>query len=124
VAAFALSSAFKVLPLAWSPWLYVSLVVVLALVAAFGVRWASRRRGWGDAHRLALAAGPLLTYAWSAFPQPPVLPASPTADLIGNAVFAIAALALVGVAAIRLHRQPADGPGADVRAGTTSHAPW
>jgi hypothetical protein len=71
------------------------------------VRFWSRRRGWGDIHRLALAAGPLLTYAWAAFPQPPVLPASRIADLIGNVLFAVAAIALVAVAALRLHRQPA-----------------
>ena len=106
-AAFVVSSAFKLLPLDWSPWLYVSLALGLALLAVVGVRNWSRRRGWGDAHRLALAAGPLLTYAWTAFPQPPVLPATPTEDLIGNAVFAIGALVLIGVAALRLRHQPA-----------------
>lgn len=107
MAAFVASTAFKVLPLDWWPWLYVSLALGLGLLAIVGVHLWSRRRGWGDAHRLALAAGPLLTYAWSAFPQPPVMPASPTADLIGNTVFAIAAIVLIAVAALRL-RRPAD----------------
>jgi hypothetical protein len=105
-AAFVVSSAFKLLPISWSPWLYLALALGLALLAIVGVIAWSRRRGWGDAHRLALAAGPLLTYAWTAFPQPPVLPATPTEDLIGNGVFAIAAIALIGVAALRGRRQP------------------
>jgi hypothetical protein len=109
-AAFVLSSAFKLLPLDWSPWLYVGLALGMALLAALGVWHWSHEPGWGDAHRLAVAAGPLLTYAWTAFPQPPVMPATPTQDLIGNAVFAVAAVALIAVAALRLRHQPARTP--------------
>ena len=108
VAAFAASSAFKVLPLDWAPWPYVSLALSLALLALLSVSAWSQWQGWGDEHRLALAAGPLLTYAWSAFPQPPVLPASPTEDLIGNATFAAATVALIVAASVRLHRRPND----------------
>jgi hypothetical protein len=115
VAALVVSSAFKILPHDWSPWLYVSIVLGLAVLAIVGVRYWSSQHGWGDLHRLALAAGALLTYAWTAFPQQPVLPASPTADLIGNTVFAIAAVALGIVAALRLRGQPPSisdvGPG-------------
>jgi hypothetical protein len=68
------------------------LTLGLALLAIVGVQFWSRRCDWGGVHRLALAAGPLRTYAWSSFPRPPVLPAGPTEDLIGNAVFAIAAI--------------------------------
>jgi hypothetical protein len=110
-AAFVVSSAFKLLPISWSPWLYLPLALGLALLAVVGVIAWSRRRGWSDAHRLALAAGPLLTYAWSAFPQRPVLPATPTEDLVGNAVFAVATIALIGVAALRLRRRPTQAPG-------------
>jgi hypothetical protein len=53
----------------------------------------------------AIAAGPLLTYTWSAFPQHPIIPVSRTVDLLGNTVFASAAVILIGVAALRLHRQ-------------------
>jgi hypothetical protein len=97
--------AFKMLRPDSSPWLYVSLVLGLAVLATVCVRVWSGRRGWGDAHRLALAAGCLLTYACTAFPQSTVLPASPTEDLIGNTVFAVAALVLAGVAALRLPRR-------------------
>jgi hypothetical protein len=106
-AAFVISSAFKQLPPDWSPWLYVGLVLALALLS-IGTVWIwSRHRDWGDAQRLALAAGPLFTYAWTGFPQPPVMAADPTVDLIGNAVFAIGAIALVVVAAMRLRRRSA-----------------
>jgi hypothetical protein len=111
VAAFAVSSAFKQLPLDWSPWLYVGLALTLALLT-IGTVWTwSRRRDWGDAQRLALAAGPLFTYAWTGFPQPPVMAADPTVDLIGNAVFAIAAIALVVIAAMRLRRRSVSDDG-------------
>jgi hypothetical protein len=76
--------------------------VVLGLeVASIGVVHAwSKRRGWGKAQQLALAAGALVTYAWTAFPQTPMVSATPTQDLVGNAVFALAALALVSIAAL------------------------
>jgi hypothetical protein len=102
-----LTSTFKGLPIEWAPWLYVGSVAVLAVVAIVSVRYWSARSGWGDMQRLALASGALFTYAWSAFPQPPALPASPEADLAGNIVFAAAAIALVGVAARQVaHREP------------------
>ena len=44
----------------------------------------------------------LLTYAWHAFPQSPILPVSPTVDLIGNTIFAAAAVTLLAVAARRV----------------------
>jgi hypothetical protein len=46
---------------------------------------------------LATAAG-LLTYAWHAFPETPAVPASPVVDLVGNAVFALGALFVIGMA--------------------------
>lgn len=67
--------------------LYVAIVVLV-------MRW-SRRQGWGAVHRLALAGGALLAYAWNAFLQVPVLGATGVVDLIGNVVFALAAVALL-----------------------------
>jgi hypothetical protein len=108
---FVVSGIFRVLPLPgwwsrhwigdWPPWLLVGLVALLAVGTSAAVVAWSRRRGWGEAHRLALAGGALLTYAWAALPQRPVLPADPTVDLIGNAVFAAGAVALLVVAARR-----------------------
>lgn len=108
VSAFLVSLAFKMLLPGWAPWLYVGVILGLAVLAtAFVLLW-SGRRGWGDAHRLALAAGCLLTYACTAFPQMPVIPASPTEDLIGNTIFAGGAVLLISVAAMRLRRRPGD----------------
>ena len=88
----------------------VVLVLDVALVAA-AVRW-STRPGWTDAHTLALVGGALLTYAWHAFPERPVVPVSPALDLAGNVAFAAAALALLALATTRTVRtpSPASGP--------------
>jgi hypothetical protein len=85
-------------------------LVLYAVMIVLVLRW-SRRAGWGPAHRLALAGGALLTYAWNAFPQPPVLGATGTADLIGNTVFATGAVALLLVAARTVRRAPQDPDG-------------
>ncbi len=77
----------------------VDVIVFLALVA----RW-SARDGWGDAHRLAIGAGALLTYAWHSFVEQPVSAAAAAVDLIGNAVFTAGALVLIWVAWRRLGR--------------------
>ncbi|WP_433499645.1 hypothetical protein ACQP1K_04790 [Sphaerimonospora sp. CA-214678] len=78
----------------------------LALVAAVvtGVAHWSRREGWGERHRLALAGGALLTYTWRGFVQPPVVEASAAVDLAGDVVFALAAVVLLIVAAIRVRQ--------------------
>ncbi|MQA04952.1 MAG: hypothetical protein GEV07_20270 [Streptosporangiales bacterium] len=51
-----------------------------------------------------MAAGATLTYAWHGFPQHAAAGSDPTVDLIGNAVFATAAIVLLTAAARRLHR--------------------
>jgi len=110
-AALLASSIFKELPRNTLGWIYV--VVVLALAAgtwALVHRW-SQQDGWGAAHRLALAAGAVCTYAWTAFPQQPMLPATPRQDLIGNVVFAAGAVALVAAAAWRLAHRTGSSPG-------------
>jgi hypothetical protein len=119
-AGLVVTSGFKQLPRSadMSAWLYVGVVVVLALASLAVVRFWSKQPGWGDAQRLALAAGALVTYAWSAFPERPVLPASPMVDLIGNVVFAAAALALIAVAALQVHRRSTSA--ADTRTSWTT----
>nr|MDT0657820.1 hypothetical protein [Micromonospora sp. DSM 115978] len=73
----------------------IALGVLLVLVLAVAVlRW-SRRPGWDARHRLALAAGAVLTYCWFAFTIPPMLGTAGTVDLIGNAVFGAAAILLL-----------------------------
>ncbi len=53
----------------------------------------------------------LLTYAWSAFPETPALPGSPTVDLLGNAIFAVGAVLLIASAALIIrHRDAGSHP--------------
>jgi hypothetical protein len=59
----------------------------------------SRRVGWSERHRLAVASGLLLVYVWYAFVQvPSVGDTTPLIDTIGNVVFGIGALILLLVA--------------------------
>lgn len=64
IGAFAGSSAFFAMAEGWPG--FVACVVLLA-VAAVVVARLSRRPGWQDRHRLALASGALFTYAWGGF---------------------------------------------------------
>ncbi len=79
-------------------------LVVLAFLVLFGAvivavrRW-SRAGGWGEPHRVALAGAALLTYAWHSFPESSLGQGNERVDLIGNAVFAAGAVALLVVAA-------------------------
>ena len=57
-----------------------------------------------DRHSMALAGGALLTYAWHAFPETPVFDTPRTADLIGNAVFALFAIGVLVSATIRCEK--------------------
>ncbi|MBF6059797.1 DUF998 domain-containing protein [Nocardia terpenica] len=89
---------------AWYEWVG---VIVWLLVAGGGAivvsRW-SRREGWDQRHRFALAAGAVLTYVWAAFPLRPEQPGDPTVDLIGNAVFGAVGIVLL-VSAARAARR-------------------
>jgi len=73
------------------------LVAVEAALAVLVAHFAQSTR-WTPRHTVALAGGALLTYAWHGFPEDPVVPVSPMTDLVGNAVFAAAALALLAAA--------------------------
>jgi hypothetical protein len=85
------------------------LVVSLAGTTALLLRWSSRT-GWGAWHRLAAAAGALLTYAWHSFVLDPVVAASPTMTLVSRVAFTVAALALLAALAHRVaNRQDTGG---------------
>ncbi|MFD0023671.1 hypothetical protein [Streptomyces sp. NPDC058382] len=73
-------------------------VVLLAAVLVPCVRWA-RGEGWSGAHRLGLAGGALLTYAWVGFEQSRYLDVSRSTGIVGSAVFAAGALVLLTAAA-------------------------
>ncbi len=103
---------FMELPRSIPAWVHVLCYVLLGTGMIGLVRWWSARPGWGDPQRLALAGAALLTYAWHAFPEEPVVPVSPTLDLVGNAVFALGAVILIVIAALRLRREtPRPGSG-------------
>jgi uncharacterized membrane protein len=96
--ALAASSFFMVVPNVWG-WRAVGVYLLLDItaIAGFG-RW-SRRAGWDERHRLALAGGAALTYAWHAFVQNPAAVQSGRIDRIGNAVFAAGLIVLLVFAA-------------------------
>jgi hypothetical protein len=80
------------------------LLTLLAGGALLLWHW-SRSVDWSPRHELAAAGGLLLTYAWYGFVQiPSAGSASPQVDLLGNAVFAAGAVALLAAAAWRLSR--------------------
>jgi len=70
------------------------LAVALAGAGLVILRW-SRMPGWDGRHRLATAAGALLTYAWHSFLMQPVVKSSPTLVVVSHAVFALAAVLLL-----------------------------
>ncbi|GAB2837111.1 hypothetical protein GCM10027176_46930 [Actinoallomurus bryophytorum] len=118
VVAFAAASLFlntADLPGWWSVAAATALLVVTVTVTS---RWC-RRRGWGRGHRLGLAAGAILTYAWVGFGMTPETAAKTTGDYVVNVVLALGSVALIALAARRLHgfRPPlaADEEKAEVR---------
>jgi hypothetical protein len=99
-AALAAGSVFLVTPPQWG-WGAVGAYVLLDLaMIALVSRW-SRSTGWSGLHRLALAGGAALAYAWHAFVQTPAVGGAGTVDRIGNVVFAAALIGLLVVAARR-----------------------
>jgi hypothetical protein len=87
-------------------WPGVAFGVLLAVaMAGLVARW-SRREGWGAPHRLALAGGALLTYAWAGFLLTVLLGRAGAIHLAGNAIFATAAVALLIVAARTVRASP------------------
>jgi hypothetical protein len=100
-AALAAGSLFLVVPPDWGWWAFAAcLALDLGAIVAI---WAwSRHSGWNGSHRLALAAGAVLAYAWHAFVQTPVVPGTAGSTRIGNAVFALGAVILISCAARKL----------------------
>jgi hypothetical protein len=95
-------------------WAGVALWCVVAVTGVLLISRWSRQEGWGPRHIFALAAGATATYAWTAFPLRPESPGSPTADLVGNTVFALIAAVILLLAARvvtrRLSWTTTDGP--------------
>ena len=85
---------------------------VVALVTMLCARW-SHSRHWGPAHRLALAGGALLTYAWLGFLNAQALPVPAATALTGSVVFGTGAIVLLIMAVWRIRQAvpPARAPG-------------
>jgi hypothetical protein len=85
-------------------WLAVAVVLAAELAIIVAVLAWSARSGWGGTHQLALAAGALLTYAWHAFGQSPVVSTSGTISVISHVFFAAATIVLLAIATRRVRR--------------------
>ena len=97
-------SIFILIPPTWG-WIAVGIYLALdALVIA--VVWRmSQNSAWNATHRLALAAGAGLTYAWHAFTVPkPVAGTGGASFRIGNAIFAAGLIFLLVFAAKKISR--------------------
>ncbi|WP_433218683.1 hypothetical protein ACQP00_13140 [Dactylosporangium sp. CS-047395] len=94
------------LPDATPTWLNVALMVLVfgGLTVAV-LRW-SRRDGWGAGHRLALAAGATLTYAWHSFFMRPFMGDGPVVTPVSHVVFAVLAIVLLYFAMRATPRSP------------------
>jgi hypothetical protein len=100
IAALAAGSGFLLIPQKWGWWAVGAYLILDFLAIVATIRW-SRRMEWNGRHRLALAGGAALTYAWHAFLQPPVIGGSRIVLLAGNTVFSLGAVVLLVVAAWR-----------------------
>jgi len=99
-AALIAGSVFLLIPRQWA-WGAVGAYVLLDVTMIALVGGWSRSGGWSGSHRLALAGGAALAYAWHAFIQTPAVGSGGRVDRIGNAVFAGALIAVLAVAARR-----------------------
>jgi hypothetical protein len=108
-AALLASSIFMIIPPAWG-WRAVGIYVLLDLTMIAAVSVLSHREGWNAQHRLALAGGAALTYAWHAFTQQPVVGSGGISFRVGNAILAAALILLLVIAARRIASQPNPAP--------------
>jgi len=83
---------------AWTGW---AAEIALVIVGGVVLARTARRAGWADAHRLAVAGGLLLMYAWGAFAVAQFVDRTSAVDLIGHGVFALIAVTLLIAAASR-----------------------
>ncbi|WP_238010378.1 hypothetical protein KZZ52_53905 [Dactylosporangium sp. AC04546] len=98
VLGFAASSAFV---LSSETWAGLAAGVVLVVTAAVVVGAAARRAGWTERHRMALAAGALLTYGWLGFVLTGLVEPGDPVRWAGNAGFLAGAVALVAWCSVR-----------------------
>lgn len=96
--ALLLTSLFEITPRDWG-WGAAACYLALDLLAIGIFSVWSRRSGWNSLHRLALAGGAALTYAWHAFLQAPVTGGTARLNLISHVVFGLGLVILLYFAA-------------------------
>jgi hypothetical protein len=101
--ALAAGSIFMMVPSVWG-WRAVGIYIVLYLAMIIAVSIWSHRENWAGMHRLALAGGAALAYAWHAFLQTPAVGKSGVVNRIGNVIFAAGLIVLLSIAARRVSR--------------------
>jgi hypothetical protein len=99
-------SLFFLTPQSWA-WRAVAAYLVLDLVVIAVILNCSRRAGWDERHRLALASGAALTYAWHSFFAPGVVQPHGLDHRVSNAIFTAGIIIVIAIAARRVTRQQA-----------------
>ncbi len=102
--ALAAGSAVLLTPSTWNWGAATAILAIDLAMIAIVFPW-SRRSGWDLRHKLALGGGAALAYGWHAFIETPVVGKGLTVIRIGNAIFFLAAVALIVFAAKRTGRQ-------------------
>jgi hypothetical protein len=97
----AAGSAILLVPNTWG-WGAAIAVLSVDLLVVIGVWLWSRSVWWNMRHKLALAAGAALAYGWHAFIEKPAVGHLDSSVRVGNAIFALGALALITMAASRV----------------------
>jgi hypothetical protein len=95
ILAFLASSLFFLRP---ESWLGVAIGFGLMIGTAIFVTQWSKRKTWGVSHRLALAGGALLTYAWVGFVAVPMVGDQGMMKWVGNIILTLFAIGLLIVA--------------------------
>ena len=98
---FSIASAFLVIPREWAWWAVVAYLSLYVFAVVPTLIW-SNRTGWRSIHRLSLAGGAAMAYAWHAFLQTPSLGDAGAITRMGNLLFAVLAAILVGAGARKL----------------------
>lgn len=106
--ALAAGSAFLLVQNRWG-WGAAAAIAGIDLVAGGAVWFLSRRAAWDMRHMVAMAGGAALAYAWHAFIETPVMGGG-LAARVGNAIFALGAVAVIWIAARRTARVISSAP--------------
>lgn len=101
--ALAAGSIFFLIPPVWG-WGAVAVYLPLYLVVLATILYRSRCAGWDGRHRLALASGAALTYAWHSFFGHAVVQTHGLDHRISNAIFTAGITIVIVIAARRVIR--------------------